>query len=773
MNFTDCNCFINYKNEGNDTIPYLITDMKVQEDGTVTFTWEVSRGATIYKGNTFAILCAKKVREDGTITNEWNSRIGSFTVSKGLEPLSSITEVPEIDIISQLLLVAQQTNANAQTNINQSKSLLEKAEELGYLKEEYDVLEARMNQFTSLKEGSTTGDAELIDGRIGYDGTVYDNLGGAIRKQVSELKSDLDNIENGVILVKNLVIRHVSGYYVGGRDGKVTFNSDSSYGYVVIEVEGGKSYTLSDFGSETFSKIASADGTLLGNANDFRDNTRDGYVFIMPDNAKYLYTSAQGWTSTVDIVALDGTKDIAYENNKLHIIDYPYNKIVRVIIDKFYIPSKNNFLNDLLDDKTVNYDDIHGSKLIELRDDLSWTPFSAGSSKVTDNNNGSYTFTRLASTGGGATSQLFKSNSDETTLNIKGMSSVGNIAITLRICDEYGSTIKSVELFNGDVGTSVFEKTLTFDSAYYNVYENAKQYKIFITSEGSAGDTITFSCSIYEPNALQKTSIYNYNFADMMVNVDNALNSKETDENIEYFMMSPNGDRFVLSVDNDGSIISIPTIPSKTLFVGNSILLGLGADRGGLFGMCASNPQSDYAYHVEQAILSKNSSATFTKVHGAGYEQSTSEDEYLAWWNGTNIATNSPTKDSFTSDLDLIIIQLGDNINTNDRVNNLSNTVDTFLSNVRNNSPKARIIWVDGWFNSEKSHDAIKKICSKWKISNIYIKDLNTTENQGYSGQIITCYDNSTFTAPDTYITHPGDYGMLAIANRIIDKMNM
>lgn len=198
LNFTDCNCFINYKNEGNDTIPYGITDMELQEDGTVTFTWEVSRGATIFKGNTFAVLCAKKVCEDGTITNEWNSRIGSFTVSKGLEPLSSITEVPEIDIISQLLSVAQQTNANAKTNIDKSSSLLEKAEGLGYLKEEYDVLEARMNQFTSLKEGATTGDAELIDGRIGYDGKVHDNIGGAIREQVSELKDDLVVCKNDI-----------------------------------------------------------------------------------------------------------------------------------------------------------------------------------------------------------------------------------------------------------------------------------------------------------------------------------------------------------------------------------------------------------------------------------------------------------------------------------------------------------------------------------------------------------------------------------------------
>ena len=212
LNFTDCNCFINYKNEGNDTIPYGITDMEVQEDGTVTFTWKVSRGATLFKGNTFAILCAKKVRDDGTITNEWNSRIGSFTVAKGIEPLSSITEVPEIDIISQLLLSAKEANKNAQTNINQSSSLLEKAEGLGYLKEDFDVLEARMNQFASLKEGSTTGDAELQDIRVGADGKTYDTAGDAVRGQIGELKGDIEQLKQSGGTSEEEIRHAVEGY---------------------------------------------------------------------------------------------------------------------------------------------------------------------------------------------------------------------------------------------------------------------------------------------------------------------------------------------------------------------------------------------------------------------------------------------------------------------------------------------------------------------------------------------------------------------------------
>lgn len=125
LNFTDCNCFINYKNEDNDTIPYGITDMEVQEDGTVTFTWEVSRGATIFKGNTFAVLCAKKVSNDGTITNEWNSRIGSFIVAKGLEPSSSIVEVPEIDIISQLLSQVSELKGDLVDHVKESQKAIE------------------------------------------------------------------------------------------------------------------------------------------------------------------------------------------------------------------------------------------------------------------------------------------------------------------------------------------------------------------------------------------------------------------------------------------------------------------------------------------------------------------------------------------------------------------------------------------------------------------------------------------------------------------------
>lgn len=59
-----------------------------------------------------------------------------------------------------------------------------------------DVLKARMDTFSSLPDGSTSGNAELSDIRVGYYGKKYPSAGDAVRAQVGELNDYIGNFVN-------------------------------------------------------------------------------------------------------------------------------------------------------------------------------------------------------------------------------------------------------------------------------------------------------------------------------------------------------------------------------------------------------------------------------------------------------------------------------------------------------------------------------------------------------------------------------------------------
>ena len=65
---------------------------------------------------------------------------------------------------------------------------------------EQSALSARMDTFAKLGEGSTTGDAELIDARVDCDGKVWDNAGGHIRgitEKIIEACCDREVVSGG------------------------------------------------------------------------------------------------------------------------------------------------------------------------------------------------------------------------------------------------------------------------------------------------------------------------------------------------------------------------------------------------------------------------------------------------------------------------------------------------------------------------------------------------------------------------------------------------
>ena len=59
--------------------------------------------------------------------------------------------------------------------------------------EAIETLTGRMDEFTNLPEGSTTGDAELADIRVAFDGRTYATAGNAVRAQAKELYDDISD----------------------------------------------------------------------------------------------------------------------------------------------------------------------------------------------------------------------------------------------------------------------------------------------------------------------------------------------------------------------------------------------------------------------------------------------------------------------------------------------------------------------------------------------------------------------------------------------------
>lgn len=82
------------------------------------------------------------------------------------------------DLMKKLSDSGAQISSDAEHLYNQTKAQM-------------DNIQKRMNAFTALKDGSTTGDAELKDIRVAYDGKEYGNAGEAVREQASDIHKAL------------------------------------------------------------------------------------------------------------------------------------------------------------------------------------------------------------------------------------------------------------------------------------------------------------------------------------------------------------------------------------------------------------------------------------------------------------------------------------------------------------------------------------------------------------------------------------------------------
>ena len=93
---------VNFRNANGDGDIYIVEDLTMDRDY-VTFSWELTRKVTAYKGNVSFVVCAVKSATDGTIKNEWNTTLNKeCVVLEGLEVNEQI-EQENPDIIEYIL----------------------------------------------------------------------------------------------------------------------------------------------------------------------------------------------------------------------------------------------------------------------------------------------------------------------------------------------------------------------------------------------------------------------------------------------------------------------------------------------------------------------------------------------------------------------------------------------------------------------------------------------------------------------------------------------
>lgn len=285
----------------------------------------------------------------------------------------------------------------------------------------------------------------------------------------------------------------------------------------------------------------------------------------------------------------------------------------------------------------------------------------------------------------------------------------------------------------------------SFDPVSLAVYKGACEFRVTVSGEGlSVRD---FSVSEKSAEAVD--------------------NSEDTLDNTT---VMADGTKGVFVTLRNGERVVVPRVPKKALFIGNSLVFGMFMR----YGMCASAPDKDYYHYVTEYIRKFEPDCVFAKQYGSFFEHSESVEAFDAWFYNDDRSTGKGAVENLTDDLDLIFLQMGDNVNTDLKQKTFNEvTAELLIERIKERCPRARIIWIHGWYNYERTAEKIKELCQRWGIERVDMSGLRSKENEGHAQKTCIGADGSVCEVSPRWVTHPGDLGMQKIADKIIRKLKL
>ncbi len=249
---------------------------------------------------------------NGSIENQ-NQNIESFKTDVNANLSNQDKKITDFQNKTKVSLDSQNTKidnfksevntslSNQNTSINQTTSAQNS---------KITTLEGRMDTFTSLSEGSTTGDAELKDIRVGANGVTYNNAGDAVRGQYSQLKEDLDkqiNLINKSYPKKYQKISTINDKYIWYNG--VAYENEN-YAYDIFEINNFSSckININGTGSEGFASyvIYDKNDKILKGDTIFYQGVDHSKNIDVPVTA-YKIAISRLKTNTTNIEYVDGS----------------------------------------------------------------------------------------------------------------------------------------------------------------------------------------------------------------------------------------------------------------------------------------------------------------------------------------------------------------------------------------------------------------------------------------------------------------------------------
>lgn len=241
---------------------------------------------------------------------------------------------------------------------------------------------ARIDLFTSLDAGSTTGDAELQDIRIGFDGKSYDSAGSAVRGQAEALKNSLDfmseeegetttttvrnpavtNLLDGVNLTNNMIVNN-SGVETASTNYSLTDYIPITYRHCLTYLRSTKN------GYDAIGMVAFYDGNknFIKRLSEYNGDVYTARVeypqMASTNNAGYVRFCIGKNADRSSLIVTDGDtleKSISdYNNYYITITEFkPTGRSVTKLKDGVVTPEKTRFLHksrNVLDDSNLKF----------------------------------------------------------------------------------------------------------------------------------------------------------------------------------------------------------------------------------------------------------------------------------------------------------------------------------------------------------------------------------------------------------------------------------